>query len=225
MKPDPVIRYAPEHALADELPQLVTAPPNSGGIDLRAVLWDSPGIATRTRIRALLCVSAVAACATALGHGASAAGPLHISLKFPKACTGAVYRITLKPTGSATSVTVKNAAAGNALPAEIRAVAAITKAGASVHVYVFMNNLAVRKLSAVTAQPDALELIVAAAFDYSPKQDVRIQVGSVAVDKITTLNNVERVIRWYSLGNFTSPAPAVAKFSAAPASDASAHCG
>ena len=207
------------------LPAIATAPPSSGGIDLCAVLWDSSGIATRTRIRALLCVSAVAASTAALGPVASAAEPLHISLKFPKACTGAVYRITVTPTGSAAGVTVKNAAAGNALPADIRAVAAITKAGATVHVYVFMNNLAMRKLSAVTGQPDALELIVAAAFDYRPNQLARIAIGSVAVEKITTLKNVERVIRWYSLGNFTSPAPAVAKFSAAPASDTSAHCG
>ncbi|MFL5909207.1 MAG: hypothetical protein ACJ768_01360 [Gaiellaceae bacterium] len=131
----------------------------------------------------------------------------------------------MTPTRSAAGVTVKNAAAGNALPAEIRAVAAIATAGKATYIFVFMNNLAPRKLAASADQPDALEMIVAGASVLRHNSHTLLLKGNVTKEQIQTSDNVYNVVKWAKLAQFASPPEMVATFSIAPASDTSAHCG
>src|SRR3954471_9901283 len=104
------------------------------------------------RLVFLVVVGALVASASATAAGTGN----KVKLKFPKACTGVVYRVDVTPTGPVSAISVRNTAPGNALPASIRAVAAVATAGKTVVILVFMNNLAPRQLSA--AQDNKFEI-------------------------------------------------------------------
>jgi hypothetical protein len=157
---------------------------------------------------------ATAILVVALAAGTAAGASPTLKLKLPAACTGAVYKVSLKPKGAVSAIVPKVV---GTVPATIRAAAAIVQDGKRVYLYVFINNLAPRQLSAV--QEDLDLTVLPAGTEILPG----VRLASPLDMKV--LGSHIDFKKYVRLGAYSSPPTAVAKFAAAPASDTNAHCG